>query len=106
LRYFNNGLAARQLAILELIDDDTYVFTNIDGVGPIDLITVNIKTKEVQFIDSKADNPKKHRKRDYTELQKELGVKHMYINLKKGTKIIDNEKSDLKYELRICKKQD
>lgn len=104
MRYFNNGLAARQLAILELIDDDTYVFTNIDGVGPIDLVTVNIKTKEVQFIDSKADNPKKHRKREYTELQKHLGVKHLYINLKKGTKRIDNETSNLKYAFRVNKK--
>lgn len=103
MKYYNNGLAARQLAILELLDDDTLVFTNIDGVGPIDLVTVNIKTKEVRFIDCKADHPKRHRKRPQTELQKTLNVKHMYINLKRGTKRLDRKKTNLKYEPRIDK---
>ena len=106
MKYFNNGLAARQLAILELLDDDTFIFTNIDGVGPIDLVTLNIKTKEVQFIDCKADHPKRHRQRPHTELQKELGVKHMYINLQRGTKQVGRKKIKLKYEPRICKEQD
>lgn len=104
MRYFNNGLAARQLAILELIDDDTLVFTNIDGVGPIDLITVNLQTKKVCFYDCKADHPARHRKRPRTKLQKLLNVKHMYINLKLGTKRIDRKKTNLKYEPRVCKK--
>jgi len=106
LKYYNNGLAARQLAILELLDDDTLVFTNIDGVGPIDLVTVNIHTKEVRFIDCKADHPKKHRKRPMSKIQKELNVQHMYINLKRGTKRIERKKENLKYEPRICKEQD
>ena len=106
MKYYNNGLAARQLAILELLDDDTLVFTNIDGVGPVDLVTLNIKTKEITLIDCKADHPKRHRQRPHTRLQKELGVQHMYINLVKGTKRIDRKKSNLKYEPRICKEQD
>lgn len=105
MKYYNNGLAARQLAILELLNDDTLVFTNIDGIGPIDLITVDLKTGKVQFIDSKADHPKKHRKRDHTEIQKKLGVKHMYINLRKGTKVIEGDKTELKYEPRTNQKQ-
>ena len=103
MKYFNNGLAARQLSILELLDDDVLIFSCIDGVGPIDLVTVNIKTKEVCFYDCKADHPKKHRKRPQSDIQKELNVKHLYINLKRGTKRIDRKKTNLKYEPRLDK---
>ena len=106
MKYYNNGLAARQLAILELLDDDILILSNIDGVGPIDLVTLNIKTKEIEFIDCKADHPRKHRKRPYSDLQKQLNVKHLYINLRKGTKRIDRKKSDLKYEPRFNKNKD
>lgn len=100
MKYYNNGIAARQLAILELLDDDTLIFTNIDGLGPIDLITVNVKNGKVKFFDCKADNPTKHRQRPHTEIQKKLEVEHLYINLKKGTKFVDREHKELKYEPR------
>ena len=71
--------------MLELLDDDHLIFSNTQGIGPIDIVTVNIKTGKVDFYDAKSDRESRHKKRSFTEIQKKLGVKHIYINLRKKT---------------------
>ena len=69
----------------ELLDDDHLIFQNLQGVGPIDIITVNKKTGEVIFYDAKSDRDRAHKKRPFTEIQKKLGVKQFYVNLHNRT---------------------
>ena len=71
--------------MLELLDDDHLIFSCVNGIGPIDIVTVNIKTGEVDFYDAKSDRERSHKKRSFSEIQKRLGVKHIYINLRKKT---------------------
>jgi len=85
VRYFNKGIAAHLEAMLKLLDDDHLIFTNQFGVGPIDIVTVNIKTGKVDFYDAKSDRESRHRKRPLKEIQKKLGVKQFYVNLHKRT---------------------
>ena len=85
MKYYNKGIAAHLIAMLELLDDDHLIFTNVQGIGPIDIVTVNIKTGKVDFYDAKSDRESRHKKRSFTEIQKKLGVKHIYINLRKKT---------------------
>ena len=85
MRYFNKGIAAHLEAMLKLLDDDHLVFTNVQGIGPVDIVTVNIKSGEVNFYDAKSDRDRSHKKRPFTEIQKKLGVKQFYINLRKKT---------------------
>jgi hypothetical protein len=85
VKYFNKGIAAHLEAMLKLLDDDHLIFTNLQGVGPIDIVTVNIKTGKVDFYDAKSDRESRHRKRPSTQLQKKLGVKNLYVNLRKRT---------------------
>ena len=85
MKYFNKGIAAHLEAMLKLLDDDHLIFTNQFGVGPIDIVTVNIKTGKVDFYDAKSDRESRHRKRPLKEIQKKLGVKQFYVNLHKRT---------------------
>ena len=85
MKYYNKGIAAHLIAMLELLDDDHLIFSCVNGVGPIDIVTVNIKTGKVDFYDAKSDRESRHKKRSFTEIQKRLGVKHNYINLRKKT---------------------
>jgi hypothetical protein len=85
VKYYNKGIAAHLEAILKLLDDDHLVFENIQGVGPIDIITVNKKTGEVTYYDAKSDRERSHKKRSQTQIQKKLGVKNFYVNLHKRT---------------------
>ena len=85
MKYYNKGIAAHLIAMLELLDDDHLIFTNVQGIGPIDIVTVNVKTGQVDFYDAKSDRESRHKKRSFTEIQKRLGVKHIYINLRKKT---------------------
>ena len=71
--------------MLKLLDDDHLIFTNQFGVGPIDIVTVNIKTGKVDLYDAKSDRDRAHKKRPYSEIQKKLGVKQFYVNLHKRT---------------------
>ena len=70
MKYYNKGIAAHLIAMLELLDDDHLIFTNVQGIGPIDIVTVNIKTGEVDFYDAKSDRESRHKKRPYSEIQK------------------------------------
>ena len=85
MKYYNKGIAAHLIAMLELLDDDHLIFSNTQGIGPIDIVRVNIKTGKVDFYDAKSDRESRHKKRSFTEIQKRLGVKHIYINLRKKT---------------------
>ena len=85
MKYYNKGIAAHLIAMLELLDDDHLVFTNVQGIGPIDIVTVNIKSGEVNFYDAKSDRESRHKKRPFTEIQKKLGVKQFYVNIRKRT---------------------
>jgi hypothetical protein len=85
VKYYNKGIAAHLEAMLELLDDDHLLFTNVQGIGPIDIVRVNIKSGKVDFFDAKSDRESRHKKRPITEIQKKLGVKHIYINLRKKT---------------------
>jgi len=85
VKYYNKGIAAHLEAILKLLDDDHLVFENLQGQGPIDIVTVNKETGKVTFYDAKSDRESRHKKRPITEIQKKLGVKHIYINLRKKT---------------------
>jgi len=85
VKYYNKGIAAHLEAILKLLDDDHLVFENIQGVGPIDIITVNKETGEVTFYDAKSDRTSRHKKRPQSKIQKKLGVKNLYVNLHKRT---------------------
>ena len=85
MKHYNKGIAAHLEAILKLLDDDHLVFENIQGVGPIDIVTVNKHTGKVTFYDAKSDREDRHKKRQNTKLQKQLGVKNFYVNLRKRT---------------------
>lgn len=85
MKFYNKGIAAHLEAILKLLDDDHLVFENIQGVGPIDIITVNKKTGKVTYYDAKSDRERAHKKRPQTQIQKKLGVKNFYVNLHKRT---------------------
>ena len=85
MKFYNKGIAAHLEAILKLLDDDHLVFENIQGVGPIDIITVNKRSGKVIFYDAKSDRESRHKKRQQTQIQKKLGVKNFYVNLHKRT---------------------
>ena len=85
MKFYNKGIAAHLEAILKLLDDDHLVFENLQGQGPIDIITVNKETGEVNFYDAKSDRERSHKKRPQTQIQKKLGVKNFYVNLHKRT---------------------
>ena len=85
MKYYNKGIAAHLEAMLKLLDDDHLLFENIQGQGPIDIITVNKKTGKVTFYDAKSDRESRHHKREQSEIQKQLGVKNLYVNLRKRT---------------------
>ena len=85
MKYYNKGIAAHLEAMLELLDDDHLLFTNLQGIGPIDIVRVNINTGAVDFFDAKSDRESRHKKRPITQIQKKLGVKQLYVNLHKRT---------------------
>jgi hypothetical protein len=85
VKYYNKGIAAHLEAMLKLLDDDHLIFTNLQGVGPIDIVTVNKETGKVNFYDAKSDRESRHKKRPQSKLQKKLGVKNIYVNLHKRT---------------------
>ena len=80
--------------MLELLDDDHLLFNNTQGLGPIDIVRVNIHTGKVDFYDAKSDRDRSHHPRPFTELQKKLGVKQFYVNRKKRTFRLKEIKND------------
>ena len=85
MKYYNKGIAAHLIAMLELLDDDHLIFSCVNGIGPIDIVTVNVKTGKVDFYDAKSDSERSHKKRPFSKIQEKLWVKQFYINLRKKT---------------------
>ena len=85
MKYYNKGIAVPLIAMLELLDDDHLIFSCVNGIGPIDIVTVNVKTGKVDFYDAKSDRERSHKKRPFSKIQEKLGVKQFYINLRKKT---------------------
>ena len=84
------GIISQLLAYVHLAKQkDTIVFTPLDGVGPIDIVTYNIKTKEYNNYDVKTVSLRKkqtHRckvgsriNRIPSKKQKDLKVKIIYV---------------------------
>lgn len=96
MQFFNRGVKAHLLAAQHLIDDDHFVFTNFCGIGPIDLIRLNIHTGTTELFDVKTDKDEWHRKRERSELQIKLGVKNLYVNLHKRTIRLDGKVEELR----------
>ena len=80
------GLSNELLAAAEFAKDpDLIVFTPI-GAGPIDILTFNTKTKEIQTYDVKTQNYRANGwkiNRGRTAEQKRLGVKILNFDPKK-----------------------
>ena len=96
MQFYNRGVKAHLLAAQHLIDDDHFVFTNFCGVGPIDLVRLNIHTGKTELFDVKTDSDRAHRKREHTELQRKLGVKFIYVNLHKRTIRVEGRVEELR----------
>ena len=81
------GLSNELLAQAKFAKDpDLIVFVPVGGTGPIDILTLNTKTKEIKTYDVKTQNFRSngwkiHRGR--TEEQKKLGVKILNFDPKK-----------------------
>lgn len=84
------GIISQLLAYVHLAKQkDTIVFTPLDGVGPIDIITYNIKTKKYRKYDVKTVSLRQqqsHRcrpgtriNRSPTQQQKDLDVEILYV---------------------------
>ena len=95
MQFYNRGIKAHLLAAQHLIDDDHFVFTNFCGIGPIDLVRLNIHTGKTELFDVKTDKDGGHRKRERSELQIKLGVKNLYVNLRKRTIRVDGKVEEL-----------
>ena len=94
--FFNRGIKAHLLAAQHLIDDDHFVFTNFCGIGPIDLVRLNIQSGKSELFDVKTDKDDAHRPRDRSELQIKLGVKLIYVNLHKRTIRVEGRVEELR----------
>ena len=96
MRFYNRGIKAHLLAAQHLIDDEHIVFTNFCGIGPIDLVRLNIQSGKSELFDVKTDKDDAHRPRDRSELQIKLGVKLIYVNLHKRTIRVEGQVEELR----------
>jgi len=83
------GMQSEQIAILHLIEKGYFVFKNLYGVGPADLIAINEKGA-VEIFDVKTESYRKTWKpgtricRRLTQEQKRLKMKFIFVD-KDGT---------------------
>lgn len=84
------GIVSQLIAYNYLVkQENTIVFTPLDGVGPIDIITYNTKTKEYKNYDVKTVSLRKHKtygckagsriNRTPSKIQKNLNVEIIYV---------------------------
>jgi len=89
-RKHRKGIVSQLIAYAHLAkQENTIVFTPLDGVGPIDIVTYNIKTKEYTNYDVKTVSLRKNQtygckvgsriNRTPSKKQKELNVKIIYV---------------------------
>ena len=87
------GIASQLLAQYYLAkQENTIVFTPLDGVGPIDIVTYNTKTKEYNNYDVKTVSFRKNQtyrckagtriNRTPSKIQKNLNVEIIYVTEK------------------------
>ena len=89
LSKLKKGMQSEQIAILHLIEKGYFVFKNLYGVGPADLIAINEKGA-VEIFDVKTESYRKTWKpgtricRRLTQEQKKLKMKFLFVD-KDGT---------------------
>ena len=89
LSKLKKGMKSEQIAILHLIEKGYFVFKNLYGVGPADLIAINEKGA-VEIFDVKTESYRKTWKpgtricRKLTQEQKKLKMKFIFVD-KDGT---------------------
>ena len=89
LSKLKKGMQSEQIAILHLIQKGYFVFKNLYGVGPADLIAINEKGA-VEIFDVKTESYRKTWKpgtricRRLTQEQKKLKMKFIFVD-KDGT---------------------
>ena len=89
LSKLKKGMKSEQIAILHLIEKGYFVFKNLYGVGPADLIAINEKGA-VEIFDVKTESYRKTWKpgtricRRLTQEQKRLKMKFIFVD-KDGT---------------------
>jgi len=87
----NKGIISELIALAYLAKQpDTIVFQAIGGIGPIDIVTFNIKTKEYTNYDVKSVSYRKNKScfnkkgdkinRSPSKKQKDLKVKLLYVH--------------------------
>ena len=86
------GMWAEQWAVLYLINKGYFVFKNLYGVGPADLIAINEKGK-VQIFDVKSESyrntwkPGTRIPRALTLEQRKLKMKFIFVDKKGGCRV-------------------
>jgi len=89
LSKLKKGMQSEQIAVLHLIEKGYFVFKNLYGVGPADLIAINEKGA-VEIFDVKTESYRKTWKpgtricRRLTQEQKRLKMKFIFVD-KDGT---------------------
>ncbi len=85
LSKLKKGMKSEQIAILHLIEKGYFVFKNLYGVGPADLIAINEKGA-IEIFDVKTESYRKTWKpgtricRRLTQEQKKLKMKFIFVN--------------------------
>ena len=85
LSKLKKGMKSEQIAILHLIEKGYFVFKNLYGVGPADLIAINEKGA-VEIFDVKTESYRKTWKpgtricRRLTQEQKKLKMKFIFVD--------------------------
>jgi len=85
LSKLKKGMKSEQIAILHLIEKGYFVFKNLYGVGPADLIAINEKGA-VEIFDVKTESYRKTWKpgtricRRLTQEQKKLKMKIIFVD--------------------------
>jgi hypothetical protein len=86
------GMQSEQIAILYLIEKGFFVFKNLYGVGPADLIAINEKGA-LEIYDVKSESYRKTWKpgtricRKLTQEQKKLKMKFIFVDKNGGCRI-------------------
>ena len=85
LSKIKKGMKSEQIAILHLIEKGYFVFKNLYGVGPADLIAINEKGA-LEIFDVKSESYRKTWKpgtriyRKLTQEQKRLKMKFLFVD--------------------------
>lgn len=95
LSKLKKGMQSEQIAILHLIEKGYFVFKNLYGVGPADLIAINEKGA-IEIFDVKTESYRKTWKpgtricRRLTQEQKKLKMKFIFVDREGGCRIAGN----------------